>query len=404
MQIGKLATRVAVIVAMACAVAFAAVAIFSLYTFSRAERMSAESAASGQVAAVVDLLELTAKTHQAAGMKRLGVLKSMLGDTLKSADASADRDAFGLPVYRISGEVVNGNERLMQRWKEILIAEPALLLFNDKGEMVRAATLLKDKDGKSMLGKAIAADAKETRTVLEGKEWSGVVQRAGKFYVSAFMPIHNGQGKVVGAWSVRADISEDMARLKETLKEMKFGDTGYPYAVKVEPKLEDSFFTLHPKLEGQTAKEVKGPLLMLAGEMARQESGSIVYPYFDADGTEKDKIVVYQRAPSWGWTVAGGTWIDEYNKHADALRWQLAVACLIGALACALAAWVAATRGLAGVDAVAEGVRRMGAGDFSREIPSANCEIGVIAHEANTARQGIGGLLREISQIGRAHV
>jgi methyl-accepting chemotaxis protein len=398
MQIGKLATRVAVIVAMACAVAFAAVAIFSLYTFSRAERMSAESAASGQVAAVVDLLELTAKTHQAAGMKRLGVLKSMLGDTLKSADASADRDAFGLPVYRINGEAVNGNERLMQRWKEILIAEPALLLFNDKGEMVRAATLLKDKDGKSMLGKAIAADAKETRTVLEGKEWSGVVQRAGKFYVSAFMPIRNGQGKVVGAWSVRADISEDMARLKETLKEMKFGDTGYPYAVKVEANLEDSFFTLHPKLEGQTAKEVKGPLLMLAGEMARQESGSIAYPYFDAEGAEKDKIVVYKRAPSWGWTVAGGTWIDEYNKHADALRWQLAVACLIGALACALAAWMAATRGLAGVDAVAEGVRRMGAGDFSQEIPSANCEIGVIAHEANTARQGIGGLLREISR------
>jgi len=398
MQSGKLATRVAVIVAVACAVAFAAVAVFSLFTFSRAERMSAEAAASGQVAAVVDLLELTAQTHQAAGMKRLGVLKSMLGDTLKSADATAERDPFGLPVYRINGEAVNGNERLLQRWKDILIAEPALLLFNDRGDMVRAASLLKDKEGRSMVGKGIPADAKETRTVLEGKEWAGVVQRSGKFYVSAFMPIRNSQGKVVGAWSVRADISDDMGRLKETLKAMKFGDTGYPYALKIEANLEDSFFTLHPKLEGQTTKEVKGPLLMLATEMSQRESGSIIYPYFDAQGSEKDKIVVFKRAPSWGWTVAGGTWIEEYNKNADALRWQLAIACLLGALVCALAAWGAAAQGLAGVDAVAEGVRRMGAGDFSQEIPSAHCEIGTIAREANAARQGIGNLLRDITR------
>lgn len=199
---GKLANRVAFTVAIACMLAFAAVAIFSLSVFSRAERMSAEEAARGQVSAVVDLLELTARSHEAAGKKRLGVLKTMLGDALKSADATGEKDAFGLPVYRVGGEVVNGNERLLLRWKEILIAEPALLLFNDKGEMVRVATLLKDKEGKSMAGKPIAADAPETKTVLEGNEWSGVVQRSGKFFVSAFLPIKNAQGKVAGAWSV----------------------------------------------------------------------------------------------------------------------------------------------------------------------------------------------------------
>jgi len=398
MHTGKLATRVAVTVAIACGLAFAVVAIFSLFTFSRAERMSAEESARGQVSAVVDLLELTAKTHQAAGMKRLGVLKTMLGDTLKSADATGEKDAFGLPVYRVGGEAVNGNEKLLSRWKEILTAEPALLLFNDKGEMVRVATLLKDKDGKSMVGKPIAADAPETRTVLEGNEWSGVVQRSGKYFVSAFLPIKNAQGKVVGAWSVRTNVSDDMARLSDTLKGMKFGDSGYPYAVKVEKNLEDSHFTLHPKLEGKNTREVKGPLLMLATEMSAKAEGTIIYPYEDESGTQREKIVVFKRSPAWGWTVAGGTWIDEYNKNASSLRWQLAIACLLGAMLCAVVAWVAANRGLAGVMPVAEGVRRMGAGDFSQAIPPAHCEIGVIAAEANAARENIGGLIRGIAR------
>ena len=49
---------------------------------------------------------VNAKTHEAAGMKRLGVLKNLLGEALKSADASNEKDSFGLPIYRVAGEVV----------------------------------------------------------------------------------------------------------------------------------------------------------------------------------------------------------------------------------------------------------------------------------------------------------
>ena len=398
MSTGKLATRVATAVAAVCALAFALVAIFSLYAFSRAERHSAEEAASGQVSAVVDLLELTAKTHAASGIKRLGVLKNMLGDALKHAEATGDKDAFGMPVFRVNGEVVNGNEKLLQRWKEILIAEPALLMLNAQGDMVRVATLLKDKEGKSMVGKPIPASAPETKTVMAGEEWAGVVQRSGKFYVSAFLPIKNAQGTVIGAWSVRTDVSEDMARLSETLKKMKFGDTGYPFAIKIEKDLADSYFTLHPKLEGKNTREVKGPLLMLATEMSARDEGTITYMYDDEGGKSREKIVVFKKTPSWGWTVAGGTWIDEYNKNAAAIRLQMIFACVLGALVSAFAAWVAANRGLSGVQPVADGMRRLGNGDFSQEIPDAACEIGVIAKEANAARVHIGSLIRNISR------
>lgn len=393
----KLAARVAAAVALVCTLAFTAVAVFSLITFSRAERSSAEEAARGQVSAVVDLLELSFRGHEAGGYKRLGVLKTLLGDALNSADASGEKDAFGLPVYRINGEAINANEKLMLRWKNILLADPALLLFNTQGDMVRVATLLKDKEGRSMIGQAIAADAHESKTVRAGKEWAGVVIRGGKYYISAFLPLKNEQGAVLGAWSVRTDVSEDMNRLGETLKKMKFGDTGYPYVIKLAEKAEDAVFVMHPKLEGKSAKEVSGPLVSIAETMSTRDSGTVSYDYADENGREREKIVVFKKSPSWGWMVAGGTWIDEYNKGAAAMRLQLGLACLLGAVVCAVVGGLAVSRGLSGVMPVVEGVRRLGAGDFSQTIPPASCEIGIIAAEANSARAHIGSLIRKIS-------
>lgn len=45
---------------------------------------------------------------------------------------------------------------------------------------------------------------------------------------------------------------------------------------------------------------------MLAAQMFKLEEGTIIYPYNDETGRERDKIVVFKR-PGWGWTVAGGT-------------------------------------------------------------------------------------------------
>ena len=397
MHTHKLAPRIAAAVALACALAFAAVAVFSLMTFSRAERVSAEQAAHGQVKAVADILELTYLSLEAAGNRRLNSLKTILGDSLRTAESTSDKDAFGLPVYRLNGETINGNEKLLLRWKELLGAEPALLLFNDKGEMVRVATLLKDKAGASMLGKPIAADARETKTVLEGKEWSGVVNRSGNYYVSSFLPIKNSQGKIVGAWSVRSDVSEDMKRLSDTMRNMKFGDTGYPYVMKLAEKPEEATFVMHPKFEGKQAKDAPGAIVDITKEMMAKKEGTLTYFYDDGTGKEREKIIVFMASPHWGWSVAGGTWIDEYSKASVSLRWQLALACLFGALISALAAWVATRRGLAGVADVAEAVRRMGAGDLTQAIPEAKCEIGVIAQEANSARIQIGTLIRGMS-------
>jgi methyl-accepting chemotaxis protein len=393
----KLAPRIAIFVAVFCSIAFAAVAIFSVLTFSRAERSSAEEAARGQVKAVADMLTMAYQGLESTGTRRMKRLHALLDENGRLLESASEKDAFGFPLYRIGGEVVNGNEKLLLRWKEMLAAETALMLFNERGELVRVATLLKDKEGKSMVGSTLAADSKEAKKIREGNEWVGVVVRNDKYYVSSFAPIRNVAGKVVGAWSVRSDANEDMQRVRGVIHNMKFGDTGYPYVVQLGDKPDDARFIMHPTEEGKSATETSAPLKMIAGEMMAHGEGSMLYFYPDKSGNEREKIVVYMPVAGWGWTVAGGTFISEYAKNSASLRWQLALACLFGAAVSAASAWYATNHGLTGVGAVADGVRRMGAGDFSQPIVDAQCEIGVIAREANQARLQIGKLMGQLS-------
>ena len=56
-----------------------------------------------------------------------------------------------LPIMRINGEVMNGNERILKSFRALTGDDTAFLVVMD-GKLYRLATLLKDKEGKSMNG------------------------------------------------------------------------------------------------------------------------------------------------------------------------------------------------------------------------------------------------------------
>ncbi len=62
-----------------------------------------------------------------------------------------------LPVVRIGDEVVNGNDRLLKSFKNLTGDEAGILAIKD-GKLYRLSTLLADKDGKALVGSAIASD------------------------------------------------------------------------------------------------------------------------------------------------------------------------------------------------------------------------------------------------------
>ena len=50
------------------------------------------------------------------------------------------------------------------------------------------------------------------------------------------------------------------------------------------------------------------------------------------DPATEPKMVVFQNVPSWNWTIAAGSFIDEFTVEARELRNTLIGMCLAGAL------------------------------------------------------------------------
>ena len=83
----------------------------------------------------------------------------------------------------------------------LLQSDPAVMVrVGDK--FVRVATFLKNNEGKIQTGVPLPVDGPETKSIKEGKVYSGLVNRSGVYYVSHFDPVlHNNE--VAGAISIR---------------------------------------------------------------------------------------------------------------------------------------------------------------------------------------------------------
>lgn len=102
-----------------------------------------------------------------------------------------------LPMMRLGGEVLNGNTRLLQAFRDLTGEETAFLIIKDN-KVYRLATLLKAKDGKTTNGTALGDNDPVSKSVLAGNDYTGLAIRAGKYNFSTVkvlkgIPFHTTQ-------------------------------------------------------------------------------------------------------------------------------------------------------------------------------------------------------------------
>ncbi len=352
---------------------------------------------SHQIEGIIQMLELSHDSAVAHATKGLGRVKDTLGD-LKIGPETQTQGAYQLPVVRSGDRIVNGNTALLEALRKQTDADPALLLRSGD-DLIRAATLLKTKDGKSTEGTPIPAGSPESKALLAGKPYAGVVKRSGKYYVSAIEPLKDSSGKVIGALAARVSIQQDMDRLMQAVASIKSGQTGYAYILTNESDPTKAEFIYHPTLTGKTIGELAQPtLIKIAEEQISKKSGQLTYawPHTPGGSDLDEKIVVYRSSPSWGWVVSTGSFIDEFTVEARKLRDTLIALCLGGALILAGTLYAITRNRLAPIKHMLEASRRMGEGDLTVRFPDAPANS---ANELDQIANALGGTIRKIGQL-----
>ena len=350
-------------------------------------------------------LDYTYNTQITTAKRRMGALKKLLPGKLSvSSTGMRTGETDDVPVVRAGGEVLNNNNQLLETLKQINTAEGFILA--KKGDAyIRVATLLKDAQGKSQVGKPLAPTEPQVAALNRGEGFIGVVHRNGKSYMSIYEPILDENGKVAGAYGLRSDMEADLTALKQIIKQKKVGETGYFYAFS-EAGDDIGLLTIHPSKEGATLKSLfndQPAALDMFRSVVREKGGTHQYLWPNAakGGTLEPKLTVFGYSKEWGWYFGAGTFLAELTVEATALRNLLLLALAITAFIISTVITLAISSRLKPLGGIVAGLSAIGEGRLGLSLPNApedsKNELDILSNQLNRTTQSIRSLVSAIT-------
>jgi methyl-accepting chemotaxis protein len=280
--------------------------------------------------------ELTAKTQILSGMvegadKDLRVrtaalakaFQSKLDGPLALKPATVDVKGQPLPVLQHNGKPLNLDFSLPDEFTATTDAIATVFVKKDQ-DFFRITTSLKNAQGERAVGTALDHAHPGYQAALAGQGYVGLATLFGRQYMTQYDPIRDAQGQVVGLRFVGLDFSDYLKSLKDTIRSLKIGQTGYFYVLDARPG--DNYGTLivHPASEGKNIANTKdSDGREFIKEILERKQGTIRYPWINAalgETTARDKVVAFTFMKNWNWVIGGGTYVDEYTAELRTLR------------------------------------------------------------------------------------
>ncbi|AGX87877.1 Cache 3/Cache 2 fusion domain-containing protein [Candidatus Symbiobacter mobilis] len=193
-------------------------------------------------------------------------------------------------------------------------------------DFVRVTTSLKNDKGERAIGTLLDRAHPGYQAVLAGGSFTGVASLFGKQYMTQYDPIVDTQGKVIGLSFIGLDFSDQLVSLKDSIRNLKLGQTGYYYVLDTRPGEHYGKLVVHPSQEGKnilTAKDSDGREFIR--EILERKTGLIRYPWLNpglGETQPREKVVAFTYIKNWNWVLGGGTYVDEYTTEILTLLLQ----------------------------------------------------------------------------------
>jgi methyl-accepting chemotaxis protein-2 (aspartate sensor receptor) len=351
------------------------------------------------VANAVELFD-KAMSSQAASFGRIFAGHFASGFELDEGAASQVGD-HRVPALKNGGKPLNLDFTLPDRFTSQTGGNATIFVASGE-DFVRISTSVKKENGERAVGTVLDRASPAYAAIRAGKSYIGPVKLFGKQFMTDYEPVRDAAGKVIGILYVGVEIEANINALKDKIKQMKVGDTGYYFVLNAAPGKGYGDLLVHPAREGQNilaSRDADGREFIR--EMLEKKDGIIVYPWQNSEKGEtapRMKMVAYTEYKNWNWLIAGGTYEDEITREASQLRNRYI---LIGVGALALFALVlnalvkrAVTRPL---NAAREAATRIAQGDLGVRVAAAGRdEIGLLAEAMNNI---CGGLSSVVGQV-----
>jgi methyl-accepting chemotaxis protein-2 (aspartate sensor receptor) len=297
--------------------------MISLTTASLLAERSQESVQS-ELRGIQNMVEMfhLAVSSEATAFSRL-LAAQLPGPFTLDASAMVDVNGTAAPTLSHDGKAINLDFTVPDRLTS-LTGGSATVFAASGADFVRVSTSLKNERGERAVGTLLDRTGAAYASVRAGNPFSGLVTLFGRHYMTRYDPIKDASGNVIGILFVGVDITANLAVLKEKIKRLTVGATGYFFVINAAPGKAQGDLLVHPVKQGANildSKDADGRAFIR--EMLEKKNGTIVYPWQNTETGEtasRDKRVSYVHFGPWNWLIGGGTYIEEIVAESTALR------------------------------------------------------------------------------------
>lgn len=293
----------------------------------------------------------------------------------------------------------SNNYELLERRSQKTGGDQPAFLVRDGDHFYRASTLTKNSEGGYNVG--LDTSKEETALLLAGKIYETTTVIEGRLWALREEPIRDPAGSIIGAVAYRTPVERYETLLKEKLKSIKIGESGYVYVFS-NPKggVKDMRFILHPQFEGKLLTEVGKTVEDIGAHAIAHPNSLYSYPWKTEQGM-RDKMVALKDVPALHWVVGAWGYRDEFTKTVDTVEVLvlsgLAVVCVL--LVVGIGFLV--SQSLKPVNGVMNQLDAMANGDFSMRLRTdsgSENEIDKLASRLNRTSEAVGSLVASLQK------
>ena len=389
--------------ALVSLILFALVATVSVTTSSMLRKSAVENI-NVELQGVVNTVELfnQAMSSQATSYGRI-FASGFDGEFSLDPKTTVKVGELSVPTLLVGGKPLNLDFAAPDRFTR-QTGGNATVFVASGDDFVRISTSVKKENGDRAVGTALDRSGAAYAAIKQGKAYIGMAKLFGKQFMTDYEPIRDAAGKVIGILYVGVDVDRDIAALKDKIRSMKVGETGYYYVLNAVPGKSAGEAIVHPTKEGQNiidSRDSSGRAFIK--EMLDQKAGTIEYPWQNAEKGEtapRLKVTAFTVFKPWNWLIAGGAYEDEITRESAQLR-NRNIAVGLGALALfafLLAALIRRTVSRPLKEARDAAVR-IAAGDLSTRVAVRNGdEIGLMLGAMNDISSGLSSVVGQVRQ------
>ncbi|MDP9829205.1 methyl-accepting chemotaxis protein [Kineosporia succinea] len=312
----------------------------------------------------------------------------------------------GTPVVDSLAEKVGGAVTIFQR-------------MNADGDLLRVATNVPNAEGKRAIGTyipSVGADGKANAVVAAikaGKPYRGVAQVVGTWYVTAYDPLKNADGDVVGAVFFGVPQADAIKELTESVASTKIGQHGGISIFSNETADRGRVIASGlPVTETDKPLEVTDAdgtpyvqqIVDAAATLEEGQEWSANYNLPGVDSPAADSTVRVMYYAPYKWAIAVQTYNPDYAAASEALSdgrasmlTILAIAAVLLALVGGGLAWYWARRTANRLATLTGALDKVARRDLNVQVTEGTDEIGQMSKALNTAVGEIRSLLSDMA-------